>query len=97
MDDPISDHNGDHLQRRFHAFPRYNHQPTANPLLPEMATHASRNADGIPHGNAGVRRVWTRSFAGDDVRLGACIVVRYTGETNGNLSFFDTFQTGSLL
>ena len=80
MDDTISDHNGDYLQRRFYALPRHNHQSTANTLLPEMATHTSRNADRIPHGNAGMRRVWTRSFAGDDVRLGTRIVVRYTGE-----------------
>ena len=77
MDNPISDHNGDYLQRHFHAFPRYNHQSTPHTLLPEMATHASRNADDIPYGNAGMRRVWTRSVAGDDVRLGACVVVCY--------------------
>ena len=78
MDNTISDHNGDYLQRRFHAFPRHNHQSTANTLLPEMATHASGNANDIPHGNAGMRCVRTRPFAGDNVRFGACIVVRYT-------------------
>ena len=80
MDNTISDHNGDYLQRRFYTLPRHNHQSTAHPLLPEMGTHTGRNANGIPHGNAGMRRVWTRSFAGDDVRFGARIVVRYTGE-----------------
>ena len=80
MDDTISDHNGDYLQRRFYTLPRHNHQSTPHTLLPEMATHTSGNADDIPHGNAGMRRMWTRSFAGDDVRLGTRGVVRDTGE-----------------
>ena len=80
MDDTVPDHNGDYLQRRFYAFPYYDYQPPANTLPPKMATHASRDANGVPYGNTGMRRVWTRSLTGDDVRLGTRVVVRDTGE-----------------
>ena len=78
MDNTIPHHNGDFLQRRFYALPRRNLQPVFNTLPPEMEAHARRDADSVPHGNAGMRRVWTRSFAGDNVRFGTCNVVRYT-------------------
>ena len=80
MDDAVSDHNGDYLQRRLYALPCYDYQHPTHTLPPKMATHAGGDANGVPHGNVGMCRVWTRSFTGDDVRLGTCDVVRDAGE-----------------
>ena len=57
MDNTISHHNGDFLQRRLYPFPPRNIQPILNTPSPEMAAHPSRNADGVSHGNTRMRRL----------------------------------------
>ena len=80
MDHTISHYDGDFLQRRLHASSHRTFQPIFNALSSEMAAHPSRNADGVSHGDAGMRRLWTRPIAGDNVCFGSRNVVRYTGE-----------------
>lgn len=80
MDNTISHHNGDFLQRHLYPFPPRNIQPILNTPSPEMAAHPSRNANGVSHGNTRMRRLRARPFTGDNVCFGARGVVRYTGE-----------------